>query len=142
MKIISHNADETKNEGRKLAQKLKPGDVALLYGDLGSGKTTFVQGMAEGLGIQDRILSPTFVLQRIHDVKNRDFKYLNHMDLYRLDEPTEIKNLGVEEIFDDNQSVTIIEWAEKLSDYHLKKGYKISFKYIDDTVREICIESI
>ena len=142
MKVITKNSDKTKKLGFEFAHKLNSADVILLYGDLGSGKTTFVQGLALGLGIKDRILSPTFVLQRIHVVEDHEFKSLNHIDLYRIEEPLEIESLGLSEILDDNSAITIIEWADRLKNFTLKKGYKIHFKYISDTEREIEIENI
>ena len=142
MKVITKNSDETKKLGIEFADKLNGADVVLLYGDLGAGKTTFVQGLAEGLGIKDRILSPTFVLQRIHDVPDHNFDSLNHIDLYRLEEPTEIDSLGLLEMFEDERSITIIEWADRLKNFTPKKGYKIHFKYLSDVEREIEIENL
>lgn len=142
MKIITKNSEETKKMGESFAQKLKNGTTILLFGDLGAGKTTFVQGFAEGLGIKDRILSPTFVLQRIHDVDHENIKRLNHMDLYRIEDPVAIENLGIEELYDDPQSVTVIEWADRLLNFNPKKGYRIFIKSLGDYEREINIEEI
>lgn len=137
MKLITKNSDETKKLGSDFAKQVKPGSTLLLYGDLGAGKTTFVQGFASGLGITDRILSPTFVIQRIHDVKNGKIKTLNHLDLYRIENPTEIQNLGIQELFNDGKSVTLIEWADRLLNFNPKKGYKIYFKNLNESEREI-----
>lgn len=142
MKIITKKSDETKKIGLNFAKKLKPGDVLLLFGDLGAGKTTFTQGLAEGFGIKDRILSPTFVLQRMHEIKKGKIKMLNHIDLYRIEEPTQIENIGLMEIFEDKQSVTVVEWADRLKDFSPKKGYKIKFIYKGEREREISIEKI
>lgn len=142
MKIISKNSDETKKLGSDFARKIKGGDVLLLFGDLGAGKTTFVQGFAKGMGIKDRILSPTFVLQRIHEIQKDELKTLNHIDLYRIENPTDIENLGLLELFDDPTAVTIIEWAERLKNLDFKKGYQLYFKYLSDEEREIEIEEI
>jgi len=142
MKLISKNSDETKKIGHDFAEKITPGDTILLFGDLGAGKTTFVQGLALGFGIKDRILSPTFVLQRIHDIDIKNLKRLNHLDLYRIEDPTEINNLGIEELFDENDCVTVIEWADRLINFKPKKGYKIYFKNIIESEREINIEKI
>lgn len=142
MKIKSKSSEETKKIGEDFANKIENGMVILLYGDLGAGKTTFVQGFAKGLGIKDRILSPTFVLQRMHDVDSKEIKRLNHMDLYRIENPMEIENLGIEELFDDPQSLTIIEWADRLLNFKPKKGFKITFKEFGDMEREINFEKI
>jgi tRNA threonylcarbamoyladenosine biosynthesis protein TsaE len=142
MKIVTKNSEETKKVGQDLAEKIENGTTILLYGELGAGKTTFVQGFAKGLGIKDRILSPTFVLQRIHDVEKGKIKRLNHLDLYRIETPIEIKNLGVEELFDEPESITLIEWADRLLNFKPKNGYKINFKNLEDTEREIEINAI
>ena len=142
MKIITKNSDETKKIGLDLAEKIKPGDVLLLYGELGAGKTTFTKGLAEGLGIKDRILSPTFVLQRIHEVNKGKINKLNHIDLYRIEEAVEIKSLGLAEIFEDKKSVSVVEWADRLKDFKQKRGYKVHFKYLSDEEREVEIKKI
>jgi len=142
MKIISKSSEETKRIGKELAEKIKGGDIVLLFGDLGAGKTTFVQGFAEGLGIRDRILSPTFVLQRLHDVAGDDIKTLNHIDLYRIENLTEIENFGLIELFEDKSSVTLIEWAERLKDFKPKKGWKIIFNHISENERELVLDKL
>ena len=142
MRKNTKNNSETKKFGFEFAGKLKGGDVLLLYGDLGAGKTTFVQGLAKGLGIKDRILSPTFVLQRIHDVSKGNIKQLNHIDLYRIEEATGIENLGLAEMFDDKSCITVIEWADRLKDFSPKKGYRIKFAYKGGDNREINLEKI
>ena len=101
---------ETAAIGRALAASLSAGDVVLLYGDLGAGKTAFVKGLAEGLGApQDEVSSPTFTLMQEYRGGRLT---LFHVDLYRLDDPREIDDLGLEEIAADG--VLAIEWAEKL----------------------------
>lgn len=142
MKKATKSGSETKKLGYEFAKKLEGGDVLLLYGELGAGKTTFVQGLAEGLEIKDRILSPTFVLQRIHEVSGKSIKQLNHIDLYRIEEAVQIDNLGLLEMFEDKSCVTVIEWADRLKDFSPKKGYKLHFSYIDGDKREILIKEI
>lgn len=141
-KRITNDSDETKKLGEEVAQELKAGDALLLFGDLGAGKTTFVQGLAKGLGVTERILSPTFVLQRIHKVLGRDFKTLNHIDLYRLEGKHDIHILGLSETIEDSESITIIEWADRLIDFLPKQGYKIWFEYLEENGRKIKIEKI
>jgi tRNA threonylcarbamoyladenosine biosynthesis protein TsaE len=107
---ITHSEAETAAAGRKLAAALHAGSVVLLRGDLGAGKTAFVRGLAEGLGIPaDAVSSPTFTL--IQEYRGGRLP-LFHVDLYRLDDPREIDDLGLEEIAQDG--VLAIEWAEKL----------------------------
>ncbi len=101
---------ETADIGRALASRLSPGDVVLLYGDLGAGKTAFVRGLAEGLGIAaDEVSSPTFTL--VQEYRGGRLP-LFHVDLYRLNDPREIDDLGLDELTADG--VLAIEWAEKL----------------------------
>jgi len=101
---------ETAAMGQRLAEALAPGDVVLLYGDLGAGKTAFVKGLAEGLDVpRDEVSSPTFTL--IQEYRGGRLP-LFHVDLYRLDDPREIEDLGLDEIA--GEGVLAIEWAEKL----------------------------
>ncbi len=115
MKIYTSHSDiETKQIAQNLASTVKQG-VITLTGELGTGKTTFVQGFAKGLGIKEKIISPTFVLMRQHKIPNSN-KMLFHIDLYRLKDTSQIKNLGIEELVNDSNSLILIEWAEKLKD--------------------------
>ena len=108
--LTTHSEEETAEAGRELAATLSAGDVLLLYGDLGAGKTAFVRGLAEGLGIsRDEVSSPTFTL--IQEYRGGRLPMF-HVDLYRLDDPREIDDLGLEEIA--AEGVLAIEWAEKL----------------------------
>ena len=141
-KRVTNDSSQTKKFGLEIAQKLKAGDALLLFGDLGAGKTTFVQGLAKGLGITERILSPSFVLQRIHKVLGRDFKILNHIDLYRLEGKHDIQSLGLLETIEDPEAITIIEWADRLIDFLPKQGYKIWFEYLGENKRKIKVVRI
>ena len=108
--ITTHSEAETSAVGRELAATLASGAVVLLFGDLGAGKTAFVRGMAEGLGVApDEVSSPTFTL--VQEYRGGRLT-LFHVDLYRLDDPREVVELGLEEIAEDG--VLVIEWAEKL----------------------------
>ena len=108
--FTTHSEAETSTVGRELAGTLAAGDVVLLVGDLGAGKTAFVRGLAEGLGVQpDDVSSPTFTL--IQEYRGGRLP-LFHADLYRLNDPREIDDLGLDEIAADG--VLAIEWAEKL----------------------------
>jgi len=107
---VTTSEGETASIGVQLAQSLRAGDTVLLHGELGTGKTAFVRGLAEGLGIPtDAVSSPTFTL--IQEYRGGRLP-LFHVDLYRLDDPREIDDLGLEEIAADG--VLAIEWAEKL----------------------------
>lgn len=106
--ITTHSEEETVVAGERLAARLKRGDVVLLYGDLGAGKTAFVRGLAKGLGASaDDVSSPTFTLIQEY----RGPVILQHVDLYRL-KPAEIEGLGLDELT-DGSAVVAIEWAER-----------------------------
>ena len=106
----THSEAETAAIGRDLAATLSAGDVVLLFGDLGAGKTAFVRGLAEGLGVQPGdVSSPTFTL--MHEYRGGRLRLL-HVDLYRLNDAREIEDLGADEL--GSEGVVAIEWADKL----------------------------
>jgi len=109
--IKSSSPQETINLGKRLAKYLRKKDLVCLFGDLGSGKTVFVKGIAEGLGIRNKdILSPSFVLIREHRTADIPFY---HLDLYRLKSYREICSLGYEEyLYPDG--ITVVEWADRI----------------------------
>lgn len=130
--IITKSSEETKKLGFDFAKTLQEGDIVCLYGDLGSGKTTFVQGLAEGLGIKNKIISPTFIIVRKYD-------YFYHVDLYRIESP---ENLGLIEILNDKSSIVAIEWAEKLGSLTPDKRIDIKFSHADGNTRKILFNFI
>lgn len=107
MSVVSHSPEETRILGAALAPLLVPGDVIALDGDLGAGKTCFVQGMASALGISQRVTSPTFTL--VHEYAGR--WPLVHLDVYRLQSFQEVLDLGFEELLDPS-AILVIEWGE------------------------------
>ena len=107
--LLTASAAETEAAGERLARRLSPGDVLLLEGPLGSGKTTFVRGLARGLGVAGHVSSPTFQLVRVYEGKVA----LAHADLYRLDDPAAaLADLGLEELLD--RGAAVIEWGDRL----------------------------
>ena len=106
------SAEETMKLGRELAHRVRPPQLILLVGDLGSGKTTLAKGLIEGLGAarSDDVLSPTFSL--IHEYEGDPKVY--HIDLYRLDQVPEFETLGLEELWEE-KAVVLIEWGEKFT---------------------------
>ncbi|MCL4365971.1 tRNA (adenosine(37)-N6)-threonylcarbamoyltransferase complex ATPase subunit type 1 TsaE [Patescibacteria group bacterium] len=117
-KYISNSDTQTQEIAAKLAKETK-NHIFALNGELGAGKTVFVQGFAKALEIKDKIISPTFVLMRQHQIPNTK-KVLYHIDLYRLENITDIGQLGLEEIWSNPNNVILIEWAEKIN--KLPKG--------------------
>ena len=137
--MLTHSAGETIKLGQELARGLSRGDIIALYGDLGSGKTTFAKGIGMGLGVKDarHINSPTFVLIREYEGRLP----LYHMDLYRLDNLRDIEDIGVEEyVYGDG--VSIIEWAEKLGPLLPKKIISVRFAIKGEDKREVRIEDL
>ncbi len=110
--FISTRAEETIKFATHLAKSLRKGDILCLFGDLGTGKTTFVKGIAQGLKVKtSSVNSPTFVLLNIYEGKLPIY----HFDLYRLEHIHEISRLGYEEFF-YNEGISVVEWAEKLGE--------------------------
>ena len=107
--MIIASAEQMRDLGRAIGSRVRSGDVIVLIGDLGAGKTTLVQGLAPALGVRDAITSPTFVIAREH---RADGRTLQHVDAYRLASPADFWDLDL----DLASSVTVIEWGESLLD--------------------------
>jgi len=133
----SQNTGETQAIGQNFAKNLKGGDVVLLYGDLGDGKTTFVQGLAKGLGIERRIISPTFILMRTHRINTKGAKFFYHLDLYRMESEKNLEGLGLEEILGNKENITVIEWAEKIGKKASASSIKVFFKNLGEDKRRL-----
>lgn len=132
---ISKSDNNTKQIAASLAKQIKKGVVAL-SGELGAGKTTFTKGFAKGLGIKEKITSPTFVLIRQHKIPLTN-NVLYHIDLYRLENSNDFRNLGVEELINDKNNLIIIEWADKIKDFLPKDTLKISIEKTENNQRLI-----
>ncbi len=147
----TNSFEETQKVAYDFAKKIVKGGIVALYGNLGVGKTTFTQGLARGLGIERRIISPTFIVLRRHKVKrqnskgksaNQNSKVFYHIDLYRTESQKDIDGLGIEEILKDSQNIIVIEWAEKLGSLLPKKRLDVRFEYITDNSRKISINKL
>ena len=134
--LTTHSEEETAAAGRELAGTLSAGSVVLLFGDLGAGKTAFVRGLAEGLGVgRDEVSSPTFTL--VQEYRGGRLS-LFHVDLYRLDDWREIEDLGLDEIAADG--VLAIEWANKLPRPHAAAVH-VRIRQATAEARSISIDS-
>jgi len=130
MLIKTKSEKETFNVGRKLAKKLKGGDVIGLIGKLGAGKTILVKGIANGLGIKKIVTSPTFILMKIYNIKkNKKIKYLCHIDAYRLKNSKDLFSIGANDWLKNKNVLTIIEWAEHVKDILPKNKLLIKIKF-------------
>ena len=138
-KLISHSENETKLIGKKFAEKLKKGDVIVLTGELGSGKTKFTEGVLEYFGLENEISSPTFNIVNEYISKNIN---IYHFDVYRLEDEDELYAIGGEEYFD--KGICLIEWGEMIESVLPKKYIHITFNrnYENDDSREIVLECI
>lgn len=132
VEIITHSAAETVQLGREIGQKLIPHDILALSGPLGAGKTTLIQGIAEGLGVADYVTSPTFIL--INEYPGRLPFY--HIDLYRLEDAAQIEELGISEYF-EKDGVVVIEWAERLGLLLPKNAKRIEIEVLNENQRKI-----
>lgn len=136
MQIIkTKSIEETKKLAKKLAKKFQAGGILALSGELGAGKTTFAQGFAEGLGIKNKIISPTFLIIRQYPIPNRK-NFFYHIDLYRL-ENIDMKSSGLEEILNNPENIVLIEWAERIKDAHTKNAVRIILESLSSTERSV-----
>ena len=141
--FITSSPTETKNSAKEIAQEIlkkksqKTSFVIGLKGELGSGKTTFVQGFAKGLGIKEKILSPTFVIYRKFRIKNS--KYFYHFDCYRIKRAKDILNLDFKEIISNPENIVVVEWADKIKKIMPKNTLWISFKLINEFSRKLTL---
>ena len=145
-KFVSNNPKELKKIAKDLAgnlmsrSRLDMGGGALvlaLIGDLGSGKTTFARAFAEGLGVKEKIKSPTFIIFRKSNIKNKNFLYFYHFDVYRINSEKEILNLGWKEIISNPENIVLVEWADKIENILPKNSVKINFKHLNGDKREV-----
>ncbi len=113
LEVETSSPDRTREVGRRLARLLRPGDVVVLSGDLGAGKTTFAQGIGAGLGVRGDVTSPTFVISRVHPSLVGG-PPLVHVDAYRLRGGAELDDLDLAETLD--HAVTVVEWGDGLAD--------------------------
>jgi len=140
MKTLTHSEQETIDFGKKTASQLHGGDVLLLYGDLGAGKTTLVKGIAQGLNIKEEITSPTFTLMNVCGIKNYELgiKNLVHIDTYRLEDEEDLIEIGVEDYLGDENTICVVEWPEKVEGLlGGKKIIKIEIENLGEEKRDI-----
>ncbi|MEI7620609.1 MAG: tRNA (adenosine(37)-N6)-threonylcarbamoyltransferase complex ATPase subunit type 1 TsaE [Candidatus Falkowbacteria bacterium] len=141
--FISKSSIETTKFGESLASEFVGGEVLALVGDLGAGKTCFSQGVAKGLGIKRKVNSPTFVVMKVYDLKNKNgIKKFCHIDAYRLTSAEDLIAIGALDYLNRADTVTIIEWAERVEDIWPKNTILINIKHQTEESRKINIKKI
>lgn len=130
--FISHSEAQTRRLGMRLAQLLRGGEIICLVGELGTGKTCFIQGVGNGLGVTESVVSPTFTLIREYD-GDPSRPQLIHVDLYRLHEG-DISDLGLEE-YQTPERVIVVEWAERLGAATPRERLQVALRFVDETKR-------
>lgn len=140
--LISNSSQQTENFGRIFAKKLKGGDVIFLMGEMGAGKTTFVKGLAKGIGVNSRVVSPTFVIVRKHTVsnKNSNISTLYHLDLHRLDDTKQALLVDLKDFLDDREGIVVIEWPNISQGIVKGKVWKVVFIDAGMDKRKITIQ--
>lgn len=134
--IITENSEDTKKLGKELAKKLKGGEIICLKGNLGSGKTTFSQGILEELGAEKPYTSPTFLIMKAYQLNKKKIKNVYHIDTYRVGSE-DILDLGWEEITENKVNVIIVEWPERIKEIILEGFMDIKFEWINKDKRRI-----
>ena len=132
---ITSSPTETKEWAEALAKAITPPKILALFGNLGAGKTTFIQGLAKGLGIRGRVLSPTFIFIRPYKL-SKGYKFY-HVDLYRLDSEKDVEAIGLNEILQDKNAIVAIEWPEKIENLLPKETIIIKIEELDETKRKL-----
>jgi tRNA threonylcarbamoyladenosine biosynthesis protein TsaE len=131
--------EETKEVAHKLIAKLTVGEratVLAMDGDLGSGKTTLSQFIGQELGVRDVMPSPTFLIQKIYELKEQKWKHLIHIDAYRLEKEGELLSLGWRDLISDSQNLIIVEWAERVKNIMAKSAIHIVLRHAEEGIHE------
>ena len=137
MDFFSRSPEQTRRIGMRLGGVLRAGDLICLQGDLGAGKTTFVQGIAQGWGSLDSVSSPTFILVNIY--RRADQRQLFHMDAYRLDSTPEAEELDLDSML--AEGALIVEWPERMDGLIPNENLWVNLEYVDDEEREMKFKS-
>jgi len=144
MIINTASAEETQKIARELLKNIMPPQskavILAMEGELGSGKTTFIQGLARALGVKEKVLSPTFVVMKKYQLDNcpiGQFNNFYHFDCYRLEDSREILALGFKEIIKDSKNLVAIEWAEKIKKILPPDAVWMKFEHLGEDKRKI-----
>ena len=149
-----HSLTEMQDFARDFVQTLSPQETGAtvlgLYGDLGAGKTSFTQGLAQALGVSDTVVSPTFVIMKKYELNpdhfkfeilNLKFTHLIHIDAYRIEKPEEMIRLGWNDIISNKENLVVVEWPERVG-ANMPEHIKINFNHISENEREVEVTQI
>lgn len=142
MEFVSRSSQETQEIASKIAQEalglpiMSHAQIITLQGDLGAGKTTFVQGFLRSLGVQEKVKSPTFLLMKQYDAADR---HIFHLDCYRLASSQDLQPLEIGVVFQNPHNIVLIEWPERINDMLPKEHTSIHIDHISETERKITI---
>ena len=137
--IHTNSSKETLNFAKKFAKTLKGGEILGLVGDLGAGKTVFAKGLAEALGVKENIVSPTFVIMKVYNVKSKDqpdVKKFCHIDAYRIGE-NDIIGIGALDYFTRKDTISLIEWSDRIQAILPENTKIVNIRHLGDDHREI-----
>lgn len=146
MQTTSTSLADTRKVAQNFLNSLKSRNGAIvvaLHGDLGAGKTVFTKIIAEFLGVELEVTSPTFVIEKVYEIKEHKygpFAHLVHIDAYRLESSTEIKKLHWDEKIKDKKNLIVVEWPEKIEEVIPPDAYHLYFEFVDETTRKIEIK--
>ena len=141
-KIITNSEKETFEFAKDLAQTLKGGETLCLVGDLGCGKTAFTKGLASGLGVEQIVTSPTFVLMKIYPINSDHINKIVHIDAYRLLNGSDLEAIGASDYINDKSCVTVIEWADRVYPVKLLDRYIKLNNQKDKFIKSITLEEL
>lgn len=140
---VTKDASDTQRLAEVLAGLVGPGDVLVLAGDLGAGKTALTQGLARGLGVAEQVTSPTFTLARTYVCHDREGLRLHHLDMYRIDHLQEALDMGLADEFVDDDAVTVIEWGDVVTPAIPASFLEIRLTYgADDDERRLAMHLV
>lgn len=129
MEYLSNSIKDTEKLAKRIAKDLKGGDVLGLVGNLGAGKTTFTQALGKALGVKQTMTSPTFVLLKVYPLNHSTIKHLCHIDAYRLNTLEDLVAIGANDYLGQADTLTIVEWADKVENLLPQNTKKIFFKH-------------
>lgn len=133
MEYISNSIKDTEKLAKQVAKTLKGGDVLGLIGNLGAGKTSFTKALGKALGVKQTMTSPTFVLMKVYPVNQPTAKYFCHIDAYRLATNDDLVAIGANDYAGNSETITIIEWADKIKRILPKKTIIFNFEQIKNS---------